>query len=85
MPKSRFIQRIRNNFNRSKGTEVPQIPPLTSPKKPSASSSSKSIKRRRIIRTVADSERKGPAQKTERQEGAVEEEDSELYETPNNN
>ena len=58
--------------------------PLTSPKKPSTSCSSRRIRRRRIRRTVADKERQRPAQKMKREEGAKEEEDSELYGTPDN-
>ena len=57
---------------------------LLSPKKPSSvSSSSKSIKRRKTRRTVADRERERSAQKDKREEGA-EGEDSEFYGTPNN-
>ena len=48
---------------------------LLCPMKPSTSPSSKSIKRRRIGRTVADSERERTVQKITREEGA-EEEDS---------
>ena len=53
---------------------------LLSPEKPPwTSSSSKSSKR-----TVADSERERAAQKTRREEGAAEGEDSESYKTPDN-
>ena len=71
---------------RSRGsTNSPSTPTaLLFPKKLSTSSGSKSFKRRKIRRTVADSEREWPAQKTKREEGAAEEEDSELYETPEN-
>ena len=59
---------------------------LFSPEKPSSSSTSstaKSSKRRKTRKTVADSERKRAAQKTKGEEGAAEE-DSESYETPDN-
>ena len=87
MPKSRFSQQVRNKFNkkRSKGStnSLSTSTALLSPKKPSTSFSSKSIKRRRITRTVADSEIERAAQKTRREEGG-EEEDSESSRTPNN-
>ena len=71
---------------RSRGsTNAPLISTaLFSPRTPSStSSSSKSSKRRKIRRTVTDSERERTAQKTKREEGAAEE-DSESYETPDN-
>ena len=55
-----------------------------SPKKPSsASSNSRSFKRRKTRRTVADSEREWSAQKTKREEG-TEGEHSEFYGTSDN-
>ena len=76
-------ERAQQKQRSSGSTNSPSTPTaLLSPTKSSTNSGSKSIKRRKIRGTVADSERERAAQKFKREEGAEEEEDSESYETP---
>ena len=87
MPKSRFSRVLRNKLNNNKEIDVAQyhhqqLESTFLAKKSTTSSGPKGIKRRKNKKTVAGSERERAAQKTLRHEG--EDEDSELYGTPNN-
>ena len=79
MRKSRFSQRLRNKLNNSKEFEVPQFPhqqlkPTFLPEN-----------HRQVLaqKALEDAKPERPAQKTKHEEDA-EEEDSELYGTPDN-